>query len=83
MFAANRDLQRRTMPRKPRFEYPGAMYHVMGRRDRREDIKEKLHLAESIDLMAAAISCAVALSSGLRLFHRLANSAPLRGFACG
>ena len=26
------------MPRKPRVEYPGAMYHVMSRGDRREDI---------------------------------------------
>ena len=26
------------MPRKLRVEYPGAMYHVMSRGDRREDI---------------------------------------------
>jgi REP element-mobilizing transposase RayT len=26
------------MPRKPRLEYPGAIYHVMNRGDRREDI---------------------------------------------
>jgi hypothetical protein len=26
------------MPRKPRIEYPGAMYHVMSRGDRSEDI---------------------------------------------
>ena len=26
------------MPRKLRIEYPGAMYHVMNRGDRREDI---------------------------------------------
>ena len=26
------------MPRKVRVEYPGAMYHVMSRGDRREDI---------------------------------------------
>ena len=27
-----------TMPRRWRVEYPGAMYHVMSRGDRREDI---------------------------------------------
>jgi REP-associated tyrosine transposase len=26
------------MPRKPRIQYPGAIYHVMSRGDRREDI---------------------------------------------
>lgn len=26
------------MPRKVRIEYPGAMYHIMSRGDRREDI---------------------------------------------
>ena len=26
------------MPRKPRIEYPGAMYHVLNRGDQREDI---------------------------------------------
>ena len=26
------------MPRKPRVEYPGAIYHAMSRRDQREDI---------------------------------------------
>ena len=26
------------MSRKPRIEYPGAMYHVMNREDQREDI---------------------------------------------
>ncbi len=26
------------MPRQPRLEYPGALYHVMSRGDQREDI---------------------------------------------
>ena len=33
-----RGIYERVMPRKPRVEYAGAMYHVMGRGDRREDI---------------------------------------------
>ncbi|MDA1274184.1 MAG: hypothetical protein O2960_09040 [Verrucomicrobia bacterium] len=28
----------KTMPRKVRVEYPGAIYHIMSRGDRREDI---------------------------------------------
>jgi len=41
------------MPRKPRLEYPGAIYHVMNRGDRREDIvvddadRERFH--ETLD----------------------------------
>ena len=36
------DLEQETlfvgMPRQPRIEYPGAIYHIMDRGDRREDI---------------------------------------------
>ncbi|MBA2724935.1 MAG: transposase, partial [Actinobacteria bacterium] len=47
------------MPRQPRIEYEGAIYHVVSRGDRREDIvvddRDRLHFVET--LAAACAKC--------------------------
>src|SRR6516165_3219666 len=55
------------MPRKLRIEYPGAMYHVMSRGDRREDIY--LDDVDRHDFLKSLAEACPKTSNGCADFH--------------
>jgi hypothetical protein len=80
---AGRGIYEDVMPRQRRVEYPGALYHVMSRGDRREDIFLddvdrhdfiKIELDKPTNSTLGAIKIDAGLASRLRTKSKLAYS---------